>query len=116
MIPLFEPTAIEKIENKWARRHKEKRDQRFARVPYPDALEVYVKAGGPALAVWVCVLYETWRQQKRTVKLPSAEFRHAGIARESRRRGLSRLEEAGYVVVARRAGRSPIVTLTSGRK
>ncbi len=51
------------------------------------------------------------RQRSTTVELSNAATSQFGLDRNAKYRALSYLEDAGLVVVKRRRGRSPIVTL-----
>jgi hypothetical protein len=87
------------------------RGNTFATIPYPAILPVAVRVGGMVLGVFIGIIYETWRQDSRTVKMPSATLERAGIDRQARRRALQRLTEAGVIEVSRQAGSAPQVTL-----
>jgi hypothetical protein len=83
----------------------------FARVPYPEILEVAARTGDALLAVLIAIIYQSWREDSPTVKLPSATLECAGINRFARGRALRRLVEAGVIKTDKPMGAAPRVTL-----
>jgi hypothetical protein len=61
--------------------------------------------------VWVWLVYRAWRDKSTTVAVPNGALAKYGVSREVKRRALAELETAGHITVARRRGKTPIVTV-----
>ena len=89
-----------------------KRPRRFLKGPVPLAwLQIASKASGKALHVGVALWYLSGLNRSKTVRLTRSVLQPFGVLRDSARRGLTQLENAGLVSAERRAGRSPRVTI-----
>jgi hypothetical protein len=61
--------------------------------------------------VWCALLYRTWAERRAQVRLPTTLLKSWGVHRNVWGRALTRLEAAGLIRVARRPGRSAMVTM-----
>ena len=61
--------------------------------------------------VWVWLVYRAWQDKSSTIVVPNAALAKYGVSREVKRRALAELETAGLITVARRHGKTPIVTI-----
>lgn len=68
-------------------------------------------AKGRALQVAIVLWLEVGMKRSARVRLPHQRLREMGVDRHAVRRGLAALEAAGLVVVERRNGASPVVTV-----
>jgi hypothetical protein len=92
-------------------RHQRVTTDAFVRVPYPDILKAAAKINSAPLAVLLGVMFEAWRCNSRTIRLSGRPFELAGIGRYTRLRALRRLEDVGFISIARRKGAKPMITL-----
>jgi hypothetical protein len=83
----------------------------FAKVPLWWAEQAAQATGTPKAFVWVWLLHLAWKANSNTVTLPNGKLEARGINRMTKNRALRELETAGLVQVARRKGKSPIVTV-----
>src|SRR5262245_35811817 len=90
---------------------KRKKVEPFVKVPI-WWIERATKATGTRKAL-VCVelLHASWKAKSTTFPLPNGQLRRWSVSRETKRRVLVELEEAGLITIARRHGKTPIVTL-----
>ena len=89
--------------------------EHFLRGPIPkDWLCTASRAAGHgsgfkvAIALWYL---SGLNRQAKTVKLRGSVLRELGVERHAGYRGLQALERAGLVIVERRSGQSPVVTI-----
>jgi hypothetical protein len=68
---------------------------------------------GKALIVGLCLWRLSGAMGKQTVTLGSAELEPFGIDRAAKSRALTVLANAGLIIVERKRGRLPVVTLSS---
>jgi hypothetical protein len=92
-----------------------KRKEKHVQVPLwmSDRL---TKAGvsGSTWAVLHFVLFESWKTESKTIKLPNQFAETLGITRDTKLRGLETLERLGVVRVERGGKKSPLVTVLDG--
>lgn len=69
------------------------------------------EATGRALQVAIVLWLEVGMKKSARVRLPHQRLREMGVDRHAVRRGLAALEAAGLVLVERRNGASPFVTI-----
>jgi hypothetical protein len=74
------------------------------------------KAGvsGSTWAVLHVLLFESWRTESKTIKLPNQFAETLGIARDTKLHGLRELERLSVVKVDWRGKKSPLVTVLDG--
>ena len=95
---------------------KPKTEGRFIKgpVPLPWLIEAN-KAGGSSLAVGNILWHLSGlKRGKRTVALTTVMCKEWGVGRESKRRALEALEEAGLIRVEHRGNKNPLVTILDG--
>lgn len=84
----------------------------FVRGPIPLGwIATAAKLPGKSLHVGLAVWLLAGLEQGDVVKLTAKAINTFGVSRESLRRSLRALEQAGLVSVARRHGRCPVVTI-----
>jgi hypothetical protein len=92
------------------------RGEKYLSAPIPLAwLSLAASLPGKALAVALAVWFEAGCAKSRTVILGHAAASRFSVGLRATARGLRSLEAAGLVLVERRAGRSPRVTITEAR-
>jgi hypothetical protein len=91
---------------------KSKKDP-FVRLPLWFAVEAAKATKTPAALVWVELVYQSWKAKSLTFPLSNGRLKKAGVSREIKRRALRDLERAGLIMVERRHGRAPRVTLVA---
>jgi hypothetical protein len=74
-------------------------------------LERAARLPGRALHVALAIRHQSALQRGRTVPLPNKQLAAFGVDRDAKRRGLLGLETAGLVIVERKSGCNPIVTI-----
>ena len=84
---------------------------RIALLADRDWIVKAARLSGRTLHLAVVLQILAVRQQSPIVELSNADASQFGLDRNAKYRTLSYLEEAGLVMVKRRRGRSPIVTL-----
>jgi hypothetical protein len=88
-----------------------KKKDTFVKVPLGWA-EAAVKATrAPAALVLIHLLHASWKARSTTFRLSNSYLERNGVSREIKRRVLRDLEAAGLILVERKKGRSPVVTL-----
>ena len=65
----------------------------------------------PSFLVCVELLFRAWKTKSMTFALPNGRLAKNGVSREVKRRVLRDLEAAGLIVVDRRHGKTPRITL-----
>jgi hypothetical protein len=85
----------------------------FVKTPLWWAVEAAKATKTPALLVCVYLLHASWRARSMTFLLPNGWLEQNGVSREIKRRVLYDLEAAGLIIVERRSGKSPCVTLVA---
>jgi hypothetical protein len=84
-----------------------RQEEPFATVPLEAAAKVAKAVKVPAIAVYVHLVYLSWKTKSSTVALSN----HDGVHRNSKDRVLRNFEKAGVIRVKRHRGRSPRVTI-----
>ena len=83
----------------------------FAQVPLDWAAAAAKATKTPRAMVWVLLQHMAWQNDRAAFPLSNAVLVKYGVSREIKRRALAALEAAGLIVVERRHGRAPVVTL-----
>jgi hypothetical protein len=65
----------------------------------------------PGMLVCIELLRASWKAKSPTFPLPNGKLGKLGASRETKRRVLRDLEQAGLIVVERPAKKAPVVTL-----
>jgi hypothetical protein len=108
---LIEIVTIETV----AAPRKVQRQEPFAKVPLTWAASAAKATRTPKALVWVLLLHTAWRTRSATFPLSNVGLAENGVSREIKRRALAEMEAAGLIVVERRPGRAPRVTLVTNR-
>jgi hypothetical protein len=88
--------------------------QLFLKGPIPMAwLERAAQLPGKALHVALALWFNAGLKNQACVRISLSGLQRLGALRDSARRGLAALEQAGLVSVKRHVGRKPIVTILS---
>jgi hypothetical protein len=90
---------------------KRKKAEPFVRVPLWWAAAATKATKTPAALVCIHLLYASWKAKSLTFPLSNGRLKQSGVSREVKRRVLRDLEVAGLIVVERRHGKAPRVTL-----
>jgi hypothetical protein len=93
------------------RGRKTKKQEEFAIVPLRWMAEATKTTDTGGAMVLVLLRYLAWKNESSTFSLSNAMFTRYGIARETKRRVLRKLEAAGRLKIERGPGRALIVTL-----
>ena len=83
----------------------------FAKVPLTWAAAAAKATKTPRAMVWVLLQHMAWQTNGATFPLSNAVLAKHGVSREVKRRALAALESSGLILVERRHGRTPVVTL-----
>jgi hypothetical protein len=83
----------------------------FAKVPLAWAAAAAKATKSPRAMVWVLLQHMAWQNRWTAFPLSNALLAKYGVSREIKRRALAALESSGLIVVERRHGRAPVVTL-----
>jgi hypothetical protein len=101
--------AVETLKtNTLPKRH---RTDLFAKVPLAWAAAAAKATKTPKAMVWVLLQHMAWQTKCVTFPLSNAVMAKYGVSREVKRRALAALESSGLILVERRHGRAPVVTL-----
>jgi hypothetical protein len=93
-------------------RREAKRLVGFVKIPWSWANALASDdVGGKVWAVACHILYETWREKGRPIKVPNGMLARCGVSRSAKVRALRKLEELGLVSIEWRPHKSPIVTI-----
>lgn len=91
---------------------KQNRKSWFLKGPIPLLwLQVAAKLPGKSLNVGIALWFLSGLTKKRTVALKSSHLIKFGVCRGAKQRCLASLEKAGLVLVKRKRGKSPEVTI-----
>ena len=84
----------------------------FVKVPlwWAEAAAKAMHRAGATL-VLIHLLHASWKAKSTTFRLSNSYLERNGVSREIKRRVLRDLEAAGLILVDRKKGRSPVVTL-----
>jgi Bacterial regulatory proteins, gntR family len=83
----------------------------FAQVPLGWAAAAAKATKTPRAMVWVLLQHMAWQNDHAAFPVSNAVLAKYGVSREVKRRALASLESSGLIVVERRHGRAPVVTL-----
>lgn len=87
-------------------------DQLYIPRIYVDELARAVDLPGKALAVYLAIRFEVAVKNASTIPLGNRILAERwGIHREAKRNALQALEQAGLIIVSRKPGASPLVTV-----
>jgi hypothetical protein len=92
-------------------RAKSKGADKFVKVPLWWAEQASQATRTPKAFVWIWLLHLSWAAHAKTFPLPNERLKVRGVSRRIKRRALRELEEARLIQVARKHGKSPVVTL-----
>jgi hypothetical protein len=74
---------------------KKRKGEPFLLLTHRDAVRGFMALESPKALVWYAVLYRTWAEKSKTVRLPTKLLRSWGVDRWTWWRALIRLEQAG---------------------
>jgi DNA-binding transcriptional ArsR family regulator len=117
MANIFDPTAlaIDRQSLLSARRHRSpavRRRGQFLRGPISMTwLEKAAKLPGRALHVALAIRHQSALERSSKVALSNKHCVGLGVDRDAKRRALTVLEAAGLVILERKPGRNPVVTI-----
>jgi hypothetical protein len=94
-------------------RRKARRQEPFAMVPLAWAASAAKATRTRKALVWILLLHTAWRTKSATFRLSNVGLAKSGVSREIKRRALAELEAAELIVVERRPGRAPRVTMVA---
>jgi hypothetical protein len=83
----------------------------FVKVPLWWAVEAAKATKTPKALVWIRLLHMVWKTNSPTFPLPNGKLENEGVSRFAKYRALRELEAAGLIVVERRHGKSPLVSI-----
>jgi hypothetical protein len=83
----------------------------FVKVPLRWIAEAAKATRSPSSVVLAEILYTAWKTRRSTFPLSNSRLARLGASREIKRRVLRDLEQARLIMVARKPGRAPLVTL-----
>jgi len=92
---------------------KRKKTETFVKVPMWWFAAAAKATNTPRALVCIELLYASWKAGSLTFPLPNGRLKIQGVSRETKRRALADLEQAGLITVERRARKTVIVTLAS---
>jgi hypothetical protein len=93
------------------RRGGKARKDLFVKVPLWWVEQATRATRSPRAFVCIWLLHLSWRARSMTFPLPNDKLGKRGVDRRAKRRALEALEAAGLIVVERRHGKTPVVTL-----
>jgi hypothetical protein len=96
---------------KYGAKPNQGRAKSFAQVPLGWAAAAAKATKTPKAMVWVLLQHLAWQNDRAPFPLSNALLAKHGVSREVKRRALAALESSGLIVVERRHGRAPVVTL-----
>jgi hypothetical protein len=83
----------------------------FVKVPLWWAAEAAKATKTPKAMVWIQLLHIAWKADSSTFPLPNGKLDNKGVSRFAKYRALRELEVAGLIVVERRHGKTPLVSI-----
>jgi hypothetical protein len=104
---LDDPPHTKALVAKRARRQNDA----FTLLPLQWAADTAKAARTPGAMVWILLVYMAWKAKSWTFPLSNTLLTQYGVARETKRRILTKLEAAGRIKIEHRHKRAPIVTL-----
>src|SRR6516165_6827833 len=93
--------------------NKSKKAEPFVKVPLWWIAAAAKATRSPATVVCNELLHAAWKAKSPTFPLPNGRLQRLGVNRETKRRILRTLAEAGLIRVERPPRKTPIVTLLS---
>jgi hypothetical protein len=90
---------------------RRKKPEPFVKVPLGWVAAAAKATRSPAIVVCTELLYLSWKARSPTFKLPNGRLGRLGVSRETKRRVLRALEDAGLIKVDRPVRKTPVVTL-----
>jgi hypothetical protein len=84
----------------------------FVKVPLWWVAEAAKATRSPTTLVLIELLHRSWKAKSLTFPLPNGRLSKSGVSRKVKCRVLRELEAAGLIMVERRHGKTPLVTLT----
>jgi hypothetical protein len=90
---------------------KRKKVEPFVNVPLWWFAQVARATNTRKALVAVELLYASFKAKSSTFQLPNGRLRKLGVSRETKRRALYELEQAGLITVDRPIRKTPLVTL-----
>jgi hypothetical protein len=88
-----------------------KHEKKFAILPLQWAADISEETGTRGAMVWILLRYMSWKTKSPTFPLSTALVNRYGIAKETKRRILTKLEAAGWVKIQHRHKQAPVITL-----
>jgi hypothetical protein len=90
---------------------RRRKTEQFVTVPLWWAKDAAKATRTPKALVCIHLLYAQWEAKRATFPFPANRLTRAGVSRSTRRRALCELAAAGLIIVERRHGRPPLVTI-----
>jgi hypothetical protein len=90
---------------------KRKKVEPFVKVPIRWMARAAKATRAPKALVLTELLYAAWKAKRLTFPLPNGRLAKLGAGRETKRRVLRDLEQAGLITVERPTRKTPIITL-----
>ena len=98
-------------ETKAATPKRKKKTERFVQVPLWWIETAAKDVGSPETLVLVELLYTAWKARSPTFPLPNGRLTKLGVSRKIKYRMLRALERRPVILVERRVGKTPVITL-----
>ncbi len=92
-------------------KHAKRRKEAFVMLPLQWAADVAKATKTSGALVWILLLHMAWKAKNQTFPLSNALLIRYGVARETKRRILIKLEATGRIKIEHRHKRPPIITL-----
>jgi hypothetical protein len=92
---------------------KRKKVEPFVKVPIRWMASAAKATSAPKALVLIELLYAAWKAKSPTFALPNGRLAKLGVGRETKRRVLRDLEQAGLITVERPTRKTPIITLVT---
>jgi hypothetical protein len=90
---------------------KRKKAEPFVKAPLWWITAAAKATRSPTMSLLIELLYVSWKAKSPTFPLPNGRLKKLGVSREVKRKALLALEQGGLLVVKRRQGKTPVVTL-----
>lgn len=98
------------LSSRW--RYVPRKGEKFFKGPIPLSwLEPVFGLPGKALHVAIRIWHLSGLKKSQSVKLNLSSFEKVGVSRDSARRGMRQLEDAGLITLVRQKGQAAIVTI-----
>ena len=113
-VPAADRVKVDRVRGGPREAKTERSRGRFLKGPVPWGWVIRAsELPGKALIVGLCLWRLSGAMGKGTVTLGNSELEPFGIDRAAKSRALTALEDAGLIMVERKRGRLPIVTISS---